>query len=130
MTSPEITAFLAKAGESIAAAKELIERDSFGFAASRAYYAMFYCAEALLLNEGKSYSRHSAVIAAFGREFIRPGLLDATFHQYIREAFDARQVADYEPIRKISRETALRTVTRATEFLDAAQLFLEKGKPE
>lgn len=77
MTGPEVTAFLDKAGESIATANELIERGSFGFAASRAYYAMFYCAEALLLNEGKSYSRHSAVIAAFGRELVKPGLLDS-----------------------------------------------------
>lgn len=126
MTTPEVWAFLRKARESIDAAKDLIARGSSGFAASRAYYAMFYCAQALLLSRQKSYSRHSAVIAAFGREFVKPGLMDAKFHRYIREAFDARQVADYEPIREISKQTAERTVARAEEFLQASETFPRK----
>ena len=36
------------------------------FAASRAYYAMFYAAEALLQSRGLAFSKHSAVHAAFG----------------------------------------------------------------
>ena len=124
MTPPAIQAFLDKARESIDAAKALSERGSFGFATSRAYYAMFYTAQALLLHQGKSYSRHSAVIAALGRELIKPGLLDRELHRYIREAFDARQVADYDPLRSISEDTADRTLRRAEQFLAAARVFL------
>lgn len=39
---------LEEATDSIAAAKLLLEGDYPGYAASRAYYAMFYVAEALL----------------------------------------------------------------------------------
>lgn len=49
MTS-SIEALLAKARESIAAAQLLIKDGYFDFAASRAYYAMFYAASALLAN--------------------------------------------------------------------------------
>jgi uncharacterized protein (UPF0332 family) len=41
------------------------------FAASRAYYSLFYIASALLLSRGLSFSSHSGVIANFGKEFAR-----------------------------------------------------------
>ena len=106
MISPEAQGYLDKARESIDAAQDLVRRGSCGFAASRAYYAMFYCAQALLLSRGLTYSSHGATIAAFGREFAKPRHLDPTLHLYIREAFDIRQVADYDPLRAITKETA------------------------
>jgi uncharacterized protein (UPF0332 family) len=42
-------------------------------AASRAYYAMFSAARALLLSQGLDFSSHSAVIAAFGQHFAKSG---------------------------------------------------------
>jgi uncharacterized protein (UPF0332 family) len=52
-----------QARESLDAAKVLQEAGHHGFAASRAYYAMFYIAEALLLGKGLSFSKHAAVHA-------------------------------------------------------------------
>ena len=66
---PDAQEFLQKARDNLAAA-QLLQRERFwDICASRAYYAMFYTAEALLLERGLAYSSHSAVIAAFGREF-------------------------------------------------------------
>lgn len=67
----EQEALVAKARESVRAARLLAAEGMHGFAVSRAYYAMFYLAEALLLGEGLAYSKHSAVIAAFGRHFVK-----------------------------------------------------------
>ena len=65
---PEIQALLDKASQSLQAA-ELLKREGYlDFAASRAYYAMFYAAQALLLDRERSFSHHSAVIAAFGKQ--------------------------------------------------------------
>ena len=51
MTSDQ-TALITKAVDSVRAA-ELLARDGYyGFAVSRAYYAMFYIAEAMLLEHG------------------------------------------------------------------------------
>jgi len=55
-----------KADKSLAGAHVLLEEGFYGFAASRAYYAMFYAAEALLQSRGLAFSKHSAVHAAFG----------------------------------------------------------------
>ena len=62
MTSEQETLSL-RAKESLAAAKLLHQSGYHGFAASRAYYAMFYMAEALLLGKNLAFSKHSAVIA-------------------------------------------------------------------
>jgi len=124
MSASEIRGYLDLAVESIGDAQASIARGSFRLATSRSYYAMFYCASALLLSRGMAFSRHGAVIAAFGREFAKAGLLDRKFHQYVREAFDTRQVSDYDPIRNISQTTAQIAVQRAVEFLDATRQYL------
>ena len=54
---------LRKAGENIGAASTLIEQGYYDIAISRLYYAMFYSAEAVLLCENLSFSKHSAVIS-------------------------------------------------------------------
>ncbi len=87
--------------------------------------------EALLLSKGMSFSKHSAVIAAFGEHFALPGLLDAKFHRYLIEGFEVRQVADYEAREEVSQATARTTLDRASEFLQAAKSFLYKpGSPD
>jgi uncharacterized protein (UPF0332 family) len=81
--TPEQEALLNKARDSITAAQILVEHGLFDFAASRAYYAMFYVAESLLLGEGLSFSKHSGVIAAFGQHFTKTGRLSPEFHRYL-----------------------------------------------
>lgn len=68
---PETRSLLDKAHQSLRAAANL-KRDGFlDFAASRAYYAMFYTAEALLLEQGLTYNSHAGVIGAFGKMFAK-----------------------------------------------------------
>ncbi|MBM4457493.1 MAG: HEPN domain-containing protein [Chloroflexi bacterium] len=64
---PEVAVLFEKAASSRAAVL-LAGRDYLDFAASRAYYALSYAAEALLLTEGLSFSSHAAVSAGFGCE--------------------------------------------------------------
>ena len=54
---------LLKAQQSLEAAKLLLTNNYPDYATSRAYYAMFYIAEAFLEGKGLSFSKHSAVIA-------------------------------------------------------------------
>jgi uncharacterized protein (UPF0332 family) len=92
---PEISELLERARLSQKAAGNLL-RDGFpGFAASRAYYSMFYVAQALLLSKDMSFSSHSAVIAAYGKEFAKTKLLNPEFHRLLLEAQDKRNIGDY-----------------------------------
>jgi uncharacterized protein (UPF0332 family) len=56
---------LNKSQDAIEAAEGLLDMGKFEFAAGRAYYAMFYVAEALLSEKGLEFSQHGQVIGAF-----------------------------------------------------------------
>lgn len=60
--------YLDKAWRSIRAAEILLVSSEVEFAVSRAYYAMFYVAEALLIESDLSFSKHGAVHGAFGAQ--------------------------------------------------------------
>ena len=92
---PETEKLLAKASRAIDAAKLLLQAGDADFAAGRAYYAMFYVAEALLAEKERRFRRHSAVQAAYGDEFAKPAVLDPQFHRWLLDASDKRILGDY-----------------------------------
>jgi hypothetical protein len=71
----EIATNLERAEQSIQAARQMAAGGFNDFAASRAYYAAFYAATAVLLNEGLELSKHSAVIASIHQRFVKTGKL-------------------------------------------------------
>ena len=60
----EIAANIERAEQSLGAARSLVAQGYYDIAASRAYYAAFYAATAVLLSEGLELSKHSGVIAS------------------------------------------------------------------
>lgn len=125
--NPEVGALLEKAKRSRNAARRLLKDGDVDFAASRAYYAMFYIAEALLLAHSLSFSSHSAVIANFGKEFAKPGILNAQFHKYLIDAQDRRNVSDYSIRDAVSKEQAEEMIVWVKEFLQAAKKYLSQA---
>jgi hypothetical protein len=49
-------------------------------------------AEAMLLSKGLTFSSHSAVVATYGKEFAKTGLLDPKFHRDIIDAQECREI--------------------------------------
>jgi len=98
-------ALLDKAHRSISAAKTLLATES-EFAAARAYYAMFYIAEALLAERDLRFSKHAGVHSAFGEHFAKTGLLDPKYHRWLLTAFNKRIQADYTVEAEITAEDA------------------------
>ncbi|MBI2567874.1 MAG: HEPN domain-containing protein [Candidatus Schekmanbacteria bacterium] len=115
---------MTKAQESVSAATLLLDQGYHGFAASRAYYAMFYVAEALLASLGKSYSSHAGVLGAFGQEFAKTGKLDVKFHRWLIDGQDIRNVGDYGVGTEVSREQTVEVISRAEELIGVAQTHL------
>jgi uncharacterized protein len=122
--SEEIRDLLDKSAQSRDAALLLLKDDYVDFAASRAYYAMFYAIEALLLSRELSFSKHSAVISAFGKEFIKTGILDVRFHRSVMDAFDVRNAGDYGSMHAVSEEKTRQIIEEAGELLDAVRRVL------
>jgi uncharacterized protein (UPF0332 family) len=119
-----IRALIQKAAQSLKAATLLFDDGYYDFSASRSYYAMFYCAEALLFTKGLSFSKHSAVISFFGKEFVKTKTMPEKLHTFLREAFDLRRVGDYETMLGVSKEDAEECIRRAEEFFKATKTHL------
>jgi uncharacterized protein (UPF0332 family) len=122
-----IQAFFTKAFASLEAAELLGEQGFYGFAVSRAYYAMFYAAEALLYMRNLSFKSHSGVIAAFGKEFSKTKELDPKYHRYLMDAEDYRYQGDYAVGKEVTHSQYQESIIWAREFIAAAQSYLAKN---
>jgi uncharacterized protein (UPF0332 family) len=118
---------LAQVKDSIGAAKVLMASGYPGFSASRSYYAMFYVAEPLLLDRNLSFSKHSAVIAAFGMHYAKTGIVPREYHRFLTESLSLRQSADYGQRESVTAEQAQEQIHRAERFLKLAEDLL--GQP-
>lgn len=118
---------LEKAERAIQAADVLLTASGPEFAAGRAYYAMFYTAEALLHERDQTFSKHGALHAAYGKEFSKTGLLDPKFHRWLINAFDLRLQEDYDAETLVSGKRVEEMLEQARTFLAAAREFLSKG---
>jgi uncharacterized protein (UPF0332 family) len=120
----EITAYLERAEASIRAAKDLAVGGYYDFAASRAYYAAFYAATAVLLCEEFEFSKHSGVIAFIHREFVKTGRLDKRYGKDLNWLFELRGVGDYGVMLHVSQEDAKKAIKVAEEFLRAIEALI------
>jgi len=109
---------LEKAQESLRASKILLENQLPDFAVARAYYTMFYIAEAFLIKQDLTYSSHSAVIAGFGREFAKTKRIPVEYHRYLIEAQQKRTEADYNLKPNITLQEAENIINKAQNMLD------------
>jgi len=118
---------LDKALDAIEAAELLTNMGKAEIAAGRAYYAMFYIAEALLFNQfDLKLNQHGQVIAAYGKHFAKTKELDPKYHHWLRGGFDARISGDYDVDADISQEIVAELINQAREFLEAAQKYLKE----
>ncbi len=68
----EVALYVENAQQMLKVAAHNLADGFYGSAVNRAYYAIFYAANALLATQGITRSKHSGVIAAFRQYFVRP----------------------------------------------------------
>lgn len=125
MISSEINHLFKLAAESHDVAKALADMGHARFSAAQSYYTIFYLAQAMLLTKELSFSSHSAVVAAYGKEFAKSGLLDSKFHRYIIAAEKRRQIGHYgEEGEEITESQARESLQWAGEFMDAVKTYI------
>jgi uncharacterized protein (UPF0332 family) len=121
----EITANLERAEQSIQAARQLSSGGYYDFAASRAYYAAFYAATAVLLSEEVELSKHSAVIASIHQRFVKTGKLGKEQGKSLNWLFELRNVGDYGGTAHVSHSQVEQAIQAAEEFLSAIKSLLQ-----
>lgn len=119
MSEINIKPLIEKAKKFMKSAKLLLDVDDFDSSASRIYYAMHYMVEALLLTKNLRIKSHRGLISIFGRELIKTKILPKEVGRQLKDAFDKRQIGDYEISVKINKKDI-------EELLKIGQRFIEK----
>ncbi len=122
-----IQLLIEKAERYLRSSELLIQDGDYDSSVSRAYYAMFYSAEAALLKKNMSFSSHKAVISAFGEHFVKTNIFEKQMGKDLNIIFDQRQLGDYEYGHSISDDDARQTFIIAKKFVEAISEWLEKN---
>jgi uncharacterized protein (UPF0332 family) len=122
----EAKALIKKAQRYLKSAEILLQDKDFESSVSRTYYAMFYCAEAVLLTKNLSFSSHKGVISAFGEHFIKTGIFPKELGRELNRAFEKRQIGDYEYTSLISNEEAAEILDSGRQFINTLENWLNK----
>lgn len=120
-----INAFLQKSEKKLSVSKKLLNSSDYEDAVSRAYYAVFHMAQALLLTEGEKAETHKGIVTLFGLFFVKTGKFSKKFGKYLANLKDDRENGDYEVFAYIDKETAETAINEAEEFCCEGRLYLK-----
>jgi uncharacterized protein (UPF0332 family) len=99
-------------------------------AASRAYYAVFHAASALLFSVGLEARTHKGVVSLLGEHFVRPARLSPRMGRLVSRMQRDREDADYAPGAVFTSVEAAQMIADADAFLaEARRLIAEAGRP-
>jgi uncharacterized protein (UPF0332 family) len=119
-----VLVYLNGAREALQSARYNLDGSFYGVAVNRAYYAFFYAATALLLTLDITRSKHSGVLGAFRQYFVKPGIFPVQDSRAYGEAFELRNVTDYEMLGQADSDQAQDIVEKANRFLDRCETYL------
>ena len=107
-------------------AEKLLKSSDYEDAVSRAYYAVYHAAQALLLTEGEKAETHKGVVTLFGFLFVKTGKFDKKMGRYLTNLKDDRETGDYEIFSFLDKESAESAISEAREFIATATSYLQK----
>lgn len=106
-----------QADDALEEARILLDAGHCRGSLNRAYYAMFYALQVLVIMNKIKVSKHSGVISYFDREFVKPGIIDKKFSKWLHRLFDLRQNADYGDMFIPSEGQCRQAFEQAREFV-------------
>lgn len=124
-TEALIRLWLEKADETLAAVPVLVREGFYSSAVNRLYYACFYAVTALLLRDGKQFSKHSAVLSEFNRHYVKEGKVDVQWSRFLKDLFQARQESDYLPTINFQEADVQQRLEKAQHFVTVIHELLE-----
>jgi uncharacterized protein (UPF0332 family) len=125
-TQQAIRGYLARSRQMIDTGRLTLEHQDYISAVNRAYYAVFYAANALLATRHMERSKHSGVIAAFREHFVKTGLIEPEYSDWYGETLDARQRGDYTLDLVLDEARAQELIEQAERFADRVERYLRE----
>lgn len=122
----EVRLYFERANEMLDVAGLNLAEGYYGSAINRAYYAIFYAANGLLVTQGLVRNKHSGVIAVFRKRFVKPGLIETEYSRIYGRVMDDRHVGDYEVELPIDAGVAEKDLSDARRFVERAEQYLRQ----
>ena len=111
--------------EVLAEAKYLLAGGFYLGAVSRAYYAAYHWARALLVSRGIEPKTHRGIIQLLHLHFIKEGLLDESVVANLAHLATYRELSDYTSTTSFTKKQARNEILRATAFIKASRSLLK-----
>jgi uncharacterized protein (UPF0332 family)/predicted nucleotidyltransferase len=122
---PEVTAYMGSAWQALRTAEsEFIQGNDYQVVANRAYYAIFYAANAMLATQGLQRSKHPGVMGLFREKFVITGLIEPTYIRDYEEAMKRRHMSDYDLNALISADYVRVGLEAAQRFTSRVERYL------
>lgn len=117
---------LARAKETLRETKIHIENELWNTAINRLYYACYYAATALLLENDIKANTHSGVRQMLGLHFIKTGIISSDLGKVFSDLFDKRHASDYDDFISITREDVEDFLPTEKDFINKLEELLKK----
>ncbi|MBI4365939.1 MAG: HEPN domain-containing protein [Deltaproteobacteria bacterium] len=117
---------LEKGAAALRQARILFGSQEYDGSISRAYYAIFHYALALLLTKGIEPRSHEGLTRFFNLHFIKNGILPKRYSTMLSHAQKAREDADYRPEIPFTEEDAVTRLQEAESFITAIAALLRQ----
>ena len=124
-TRRKIAQYLAHARQALDTGRLVMTHQDCITAVNRAYYAIFYAANALLCTKGIERSKHSGVIVAFRKHFVKTGIVTPELSTFYGEAMEERHAGDYD-LEPLDDDTASRNLEHAELFVNHIEQVLRE----
>ena len=118
---------LERADETMEEVDLMASHGHYNAAVNRLYYACYYAAEALLLQNHIAASTHAGVKLMLGLHFVSKGILSLADGKTFNTLFEKRHSGDYEAFAYCDKELVDSLIPRAETFIVDVKDLLRKG---
>lgn len=125
----KIEQLLSKSQQYLRSASVLLEIGDYDSSISRAYFAMFYAAQAALLSAGQSVKNRRSVRSAFIEHFVHSGRFPQRAGEVFNRAYELQETADYAQRSVIDEGNAERALSEAEAFIGSVDVLVRRQQP-
>ena len=102
-----------------------VQNNRWNNAANRLYYACYYAAIALLLNDGYVALTHSGVKALLGLHYAKEEIINNELMKSYRKMFNLRQTGDYDDLAILTKDEILDLIEPAKQLIKTIEQLIK-----
>lgn len=115
-----------KAHTTMEQVKAIVPLEFWDMIANRLYYAAYYTASALLLQDGFSVQTHNGIIQMLGLHYIKTGVLDRKYGTLYGQLFSLRQTGDYGDTFGLTEEQVRPLLEQTAEMIEKIESIINE----